>query len=213
LFEERQEVLSDQGFNPGSDPVSLDERAVSPGSDFPSRLDRLARLLGATSDLQLAHRLGFSKTTVFNWRHGVNTPYRSTLAKIAERTGARLEWLETGEGEVFAEPPTNVPAVAGQLRAGDPLVTAAPPAAAPPPEPRRLVGQVQLDRLVDAYEAATRATKGLPVRERMRFTLIIYDELSEAAETQAKAGSQGSHPQDGQPEDPQMNAPSTAVAG
>jgi hypothetical protein len=104
------------------------------------------------------------------------------VAALADATGVRLEWLATGAGPMRAEQL----AAAGEARAGDPV------AAAPPPALDRLLGRVNIDRLVDAYEGALATTKGADRRLTMHLTVVLYDQLSEAAETQAKAGSQAS---------------------
>jgi hypothetical protein len=101
------------------------------------------------------------------------------MIELAQATGVRLEWLATGEGPMRAD----VPAVAGQMRAGDQLVAVAPPA------PFRLFGNVSIDRLVDAYEGALTSTRGGDKRLTMHLTVVLYDQLSEAAETQENTAS------------------------
>jgi len=101
----------------------------------------------------------------------------AALVALAEAAAVRLEWLMTGEGP---------------MREGEPGPAAPPappsaPAAAPPPA--RLFGQVKIDRLVQAFEGALATTGGQDRRLTMHLTVVLYDELTEAAEKQAKQGS------------------------
>ena len=97
----------------------------------------------------------------------------SNALALAAATGVRLEWLATGAGPMRAEQL----AAAGQAATGEALSVR-------PADPLRLAGRVQLDRLVRAYHAATVLSAGMDDREKMRFTLVLYDQLSEAAELQ-----------------------------
>jgi hypothetical protein len=196
----REKVLVDQSVSAKSDAVRLGDRSVSAlvaNAGFPERLEQLAAHLGVASDQQIGGRLGVSKTTVFNWRHGISVPYRRTLQQIAERTNARVEWLERGEGEMLY-----------QLR---PLATPGDPATLPPrvdprftrfgtgsvhehatPEgPTRAQDVLELEDLVVAYESAQRhfAARGVTApepRKLLAMTLALYDAAMQAvAEAEA----------------------------
>jgi transcriptional regulator with XRE-family HTH domain len=172
------------------------------GGAIVDRLWAYGRRVGFHRQRDLAQHLGITEETIRKWKNNISEPSRSLLERVASRTPMRLEWLVTGEGPMLAPQA----AVAGQMRAGDALVIAAPA-----PEPVRLSGRLDLDRLVRAYRAAIEATRGLDDRERMRFTLLIYDKLSETAETQEKPASQGSHPQDHPRNDPQAAVPAVQI--
>lgn len=162
-----------------ADAVSLVGFEVSEGeanSDFTVRLEQLAAHLGVSSDQQIAERLGVSKTTVFNWRHGVNVPYPRTLDRIARRAHVRFEWLALGKGEM--------------LRAGPVPQLELPSAGSLPDQPAqlgRLQDQVALEDLVVAYEAAQRqfAARGVTApdaRKLLALTLAIYDAAMQAVQ-------------------------------
>jgi hypothetical protein len=96
----------------------------------------------------------------------------AALVQIARATGVRVEWLLTGEGPMR---PEEAPA------------PAAPPAA--PAEPFRLFGRVKIDRMVDALEGALRTTRGADMRLTAHLTVVLYDQLSAAAEAAEKPAS------------------------
>jgi hypothetical protein len=49
-----------------------------------------------------------------------------------------------------------------------------------------LFGQVKIDRLVQAYEGALASTKGEDKRLTMHLTVVLYDQLTEAADPSRK---------------------------
>jgi len=79
---------------------------------------------------ELAERIGRSLSTVRNWEKGRTTPSRGDLILIARATGARLEWLLTGEGPSGLESEPGPKASAASVDTTDddvvlvPLVTA-----------------------------------------------------------------------------------------
>jgi hypothetical protein len=100
------------------------------------------------------------------------------LVRLAEATGVSLGWLATGDG----------PMRAGELQAPP----AAPPA--PPESPSRLFGRVKIDRLVAAYEGALASTRGADKRLTMHLTVVLYDQLTDAAESQENRASAADAP-------------------
>ena len=51
---------------------------------------------------QLGNIIGISESAVSNIERGRNKPSGSTLILLCEKLGINREWLETGEGEMFA---------------------------------------------------------------------------------------------------------------
>ena len=51
---------------------------------------------------QLGDIIGISESAVSNIERGRNKPSGSTLILLCEKLGVNREWLETGEGEMFA---------------------------------------------------------------------------------------------------------------
>lgn len=90
------------------------------------------------------------------------------MIALAEATGVRLEWLATG---------------AGPMREGEAAQQLAAPAVdSSPAGPFRLFGRVSIDRLVQAYEGALATTRGQDKRLTMHLTVVLHDQLAEAAE-------------------------------
>ena len=102
----------------------------------------------------------------------------SAAIDIARAAGVSLGWLLTGDG----------PMRAGELQAQP----AAP--AAPIDSRRPLFGQVKIDRLVAAYEGALASTRGADKRLTMHLTVVLYDQLTEAAESQENRASAADAP-------------------
>ena len=142
-------------------------------SDTEARAERLRQALRqGGGNKAVSERSGVPKTTLDGYLRGGEIKLSNALA-LAAATGVRLEWLATGAGPMRAEQL----AAAGQAATGEALSVR-------PAVPLRLAGRVQLDRLVRAYHAATVLSAGMDDREKMRFTLVLYDQLSEAAELQ-----------------------------
>lgn len=90
----------------------------------------------------------------------------AVLVLLARACDVRLEWLAAGEGP---------------MRPGE-QGRQAPSA----PADLRLFGAVKIDRLVLAYEGALASTGGRDRRLTMHLTVVLYDQLSEAAEAAEK---------------------------
>lgn len=109
----------------------------------------------------------------------------SAMVALAEATGVSLEWLATGRGPM--RPADSQPA--STLARERPAPEAPPPA----PAPHRLFGQVKIDQLVSAYEAALAASGQTTDRRLlMHLTVLMYDTLTEAAEAQKAEGNRAS---------------------
>lgn len=65
--------------------------------------DRLAALLKALdlSQIQLSRSTGISRTAISEYASGRSSPTVLVIEKIAISTGVNLNWLITGEGEMF----------------------------------------------------------------------------------------------------------------
>jgi hypothetical protein len=139
-------------------------------TEFAARLRAAVHSAGTLK--AVSERSGIPSGTLAHYLRGREMRV-GAVAAVARATGVRLEWLATGAGPMRAEQ----------------LAAAAAPVAGPAAGPDRLLGRVNFDRLVDAYEGALATTKGVDRRMTMHLTAVLYDQLSEAAETQAKAGS------------------------
>lgn len=73
--------------------------------NIPDRLRALRDCLGLTQ-VQMAERIGLPKRTIVGYENGEREPGSAALAAYA-RTGVNMNWLLTGDGEMFhrkAEP-------------------------------------------------------------------------------------------------------------
>lgn len=65
-------------------------------------IDRMVIAPEAGSQAEMLRIIGISNSLASAWKRRGKVPDGS-LAKVAERTGVRLEWLKTGEGEMRAQ--------------------------------------------------------------------------------------------------------------
>jgi hypothetical protein len=149
-----------------------------PGSDAePGSQERASRLKSAVraagGNNLVAQRSGVPLSSLNSYLRGREMK-AGQLVRLAEATGVSLGWLATGDG----------PMRAGELQA--------PPA--PPESPSRLFGRVKIDRLVAAYEGALASTRGADKRLTMHLTVVLYDQLTEAAESQENRASAADAP-------------------
>ena len=63
----------------------------------------LRKKLGMTQQ-EFADRIGIKRNTIANYEVGRNDPVDSVSALICREFNVRREWLETGEGDMFAQP-------------------------------------------------------------------------------------------------------------
>lgn len=140
-------------MRPRSEPHAAIHQAA-PGwtPAFGERLQTLFERVGGIT--KASSISGVTLETLASWRDGKSRPAFLALAGIAGRAGLSLDWLATG----------HTPAGAG----------AAPGSAGAP----RLFGQVGIDQLAHAFEAACTQAK-LPVtgdtRRLLHLTVILYD--------------------------------------
>lgn len=62
---------------------------------------RIVAARGKLTQLEMAEHLGVSKNTMLRYEKGVSVPDLVTIRKICATTGVSLEWLSSGEGEMF----------------------------------------------------------------------------------------------------------------
>ncbi|WP_097176415.1 helix-turn-helix domain-containing protein [Stappia indica] len=77
---------------------------VEPKTPLGRRLRDIRKALGDQDRADFAARLGLNKSTLANYERGEAEPPASALSAYA-RLGVSLEWLVSGEGEMFANPP------------------------------------------------------------------------------------------------------------
>lgn len=67
-------------------------------------LERLKLALGASSDSELCRMTGVNRQTLGNWKGRDSVPY-PLCVKISEDMGISLDWLLTGEGQMYKNAP------------------------------------------------------------------------------------------------------------
>ncbi|POZ50677.1 helix-turn-helix domain-containing protein [Methylovulum psychrotolerans] len=65
-------------------------------------LDRLQQALSVESDSELSREIGINRATLGNWRNRNSIPY-SLCINICEKENLSIDWLLTGEGEMFRQ--------------------------------------------------------------------------------------------------------------
>lgn len=85
-----------------SDPLARPE--IEPKTPLAQRLRELRRMRGDLQRNELAKLSGVSVTAIATYERGEREPAASVLAAYAEVFGVNLNWLLTGEGEMFADP-------------------------------------------------------------------------------------------------------------
>lgn len=68
---------------------------------------RKAREIAEIDQIALAEDMGVSRQTVSNYERGLVKPRRIVLKAWALRTGAPMEWLQTGRWPVAPQPPSS----------------------------------------------------------------------------------------------------------
>ncbi|WP_417766757.1 helix-turn-helix domain-containing protein [Stappia sp.] len=84
------------------DPLARPE--IKPKTPLAERLRDLRRRCGDPQRDELAKLFGVSVTAIATYERGEREPAASVLAAYAEVFGANLNWLLTGEGEMFTDP-------------------------------------------------------------------------------------------------------------
>jgi transcriptional regulator with XRE-family HTH domain len=64
------------------------------------RLIELRKTLGLTQK-EFADKIGIARTTLTGFELGKNIPTERTLISIVSVFGVNIEWLKTGEGDMF----------------------------------------------------------------------------------------------------------------
>jgi transcriptional regulator with XRE-family HTH domain len=77
---------------------------TEPKTPLAQRLRELRRKCGDPQRNELAKLFGVSVTAIATYERGDREPAASVLAAYAEVFGANLNWLLTGEGEMFVDP-------------------------------------------------------------------------------------------------------------
>ncbi len=70
------------------------------------RIKELRKIL-RLSQREFGEKVGKSLTAVQKWEAGDNPPSETTLKTISKVFGVNLDWLKTGEGEMFKEKNSN----------------------------------------------------------------------------------------------------------
>lgn len=65
--------------------------------------ERIRHLRGNLSQAEFAANLGVNKELIGKYERGLNTPGGDILKKMREVTGVSLNWLLTGDGDVFVQ--------------------------------------------------------------------------------------------------------------
>ena len=71
------------------------------------RLKELRKKLGLTQQ-EFADRLKIKRGAIANYEIGRNVPIDAVLSLISREFGVNLEWLRTGDGEMFNAAPSSV---------------------------------------------------------------------------------------------------------
>ncbi|WP_375646415.1 helix-turn-helix domain-containing protein [Bartonella sp. TT29SHDZB] len=73
-----------------------------PKTELAKRLCEVRRALGFTERKQFARHFEIPETTMRNYETGLREPPASILRIYKDRCGISLDWLVTGEGEMFS---------------------------------------------------------------------------------------------------------------
>ncbi|WP_019220010.1 helix-turn-helix domain-containing protein [Bartonella florencae] len=74
-----------------------------PKTELAKRLRKVRSLLGFKECKQFAKHFDISETTMRNYETGLREPPASILRVYKNRCGISLDWLVTGEGEMFTD--------------------------------------------------------------------------------------------------------------
>ncbi|WP_074381346.1 helix-turn-helix domain-containing protein [Bartonella doshiae] len=74
-----------------------------PQTELAKRLCEVRRALGFTERKQFAKHFDIPETTMRNYETGLREPPASILRIYKDRCGISLDWLVTGEGEMFSD--------------------------------------------------------------------------------------------------------------
>ncbi|UNF39937.1 helix-turn-helix domain containing protein [Bartonella krasnovii] len=74
-----------------------------PATELAKRLREIRHTLGFTERKQFAKHFDIPETTMRNYETGLREPPASILRIYKDRCGISLDWLVTGEGEMFTD--------------------------------------------------------------------------------------------------------------
>ncbi|ATP11788.1 hypothetical protein BHOIPH791_05300 [Bartonella henselae] len=76
---------------------------TEPKTELAKRFREVRRILGFTERKQFAEHLGVTAGSIGTYETGVSEPTASALSKYQEICGVSLDWLVTGNGEMFTD--------------------------------------------------------------------------------------------------------------
>lgn len=150
---------------------------------FGSRLAERRKKLGLTQK-GLASACGVSVTSVQNYENG-QIPGGEVLLRLSSALNCSMEWLLTGEGQMFpggtkiATPKQALDLANGRIPRADPLTE-------DEADPRELGGldREQVRMAIEAVEEGLQATKrNLPPEKKAALILAAYDLIEESRTT------------------------------
>jgi transcriptional regulator with XRE-family HTH domain len=101
--------------------MKLYSRWEVPDNDIQQRLKELRSAIGATTQEELATKLGVSRAVIANIERGDREPSRDLLLRIVTKCNINGHWLLTGTGPIFIDSiaegnPTSQPGIPARLR-------------------------------------------------------------------------------------------------
>ncbi len=76
---------------------------AEPKTELAKRFREVRRALGFTERKQFAEHLGVTAGSIGTYENGISEPTASALSKYQEICGISLDWLVTGNGEMFMD--------------------------------------------------------------------------------------------------------------
>ncbi|WP_208432185.1 helix-turn-helix domain-containing protein [Bartonella doshiae] len=76
---------------------------AEPKTELAKRFREVRRILGFTERKQFAKHLGITAGSIGTYETGISEPTASVLSKYQEVCGVSLDWLVTGNGEMFSD--------------------------------------------------------------------------------------------------------------
>ncbi|WP_273717533.1 MULTISPECIES: helix-turn-helix domain-containing protein [Bartonella] len=76
---------------------------AKPKTELAKRFREVRRALGFTERKQFAEHLGITAGSIGTYETGISEPTASALSKYQEICGVSLDWLVTGNGEMFSD--------------------------------------------------------------------------------------------------------------
>ncbi|WP_455466721.1 helix-turn-helix domain-containing protein [Bartonella sp. B39] len=76
---------------------------AEPKTELAKRFREVRRVLGFAERKKFAEHLGITAASIGTYEIGISEPTASALSKYQEICGISLDWLVTGEGEMFSD--------------------------------------------------------------------------------------------------------------